>query len=72
MTQARLGDDQLKDAVHEVVEAAVQWAAADYGDVDQLRADAALADAVRRYERAREAVRLVAGPPVLAPDRIDV
>lgn len=64
--------NQLPRAVDAVVEAAVRWAAADYGEVDQLRADAALADAVKEYERARAARGLRPRASSLRPDRVDV
>lgn len=62
----------LPHAVADVVEAAVRWVAADYGDVDQLRADAALADAVREYERVQALTHSATGPSVVRPNRIDI
>ncbi len=63
---------RIQAAVKDVVEAAMQWAAVDYGNARQLEADAALADAVRQYQLLCAAVRLSVRPPVIAPDRVDV
>ncbi len=63
---------RLQRAVDNVVAAALQWAGADYGDPNQLRVDAELADAVREYERAQAAAPSMMGKSVLRPDRLDV
>jgi hypothetical protein len=56
-----------------VVEAAVAWAAVDYGDAAQLHADALLADAVRDYVRAQATVpRRSLGTTSGRPDGVDV
>ena len=62
----------LEHAVEDVLEAAVQWANADYGDVNQLTDAAALADAVREYRRARAAGDSLMRASGSRPDRLDV
>jgi hypothetical protein len=46
--------DELRDAVRQVLEAALKWEERDYGDHGELEADAALSDAVRVLRRVAE------------------
>jgi hypothetical protein len=51
LISAAVVDDALQSAIRAVIVAAMAWAERDYGDVGELEADAALAEAVRDVRR---------------------